>query len=56
MGGLIFFIGSYMYLKPTQPSELADEIAILFTIGGVFFFIPPFYLIKIYFWEKYTSK
>jgi hypothetical protein len=56
MGGLIYFVGSYIYLKPIQPSELAVEIAILFTLGGVFFFIPPFYLVKIYFWEKYKNN
>jgi len=56
IGGLIFFVASYIYLKPTQPSELAVEIAIMFTIGGIFFFVPPFYLIKIYFYEKYKSK
>ena len=56
IGGLIFFVSSYIDLKPTQPSELAVEIAIFFTVGGIFFFIPPLYLLKIYFYEKYKSK
>ena len=56
LGGLIFIIGTYVFMQvPSRPSW-GYPGAWLFTIGSIFFLIPGLWVIKLYFFSDPNNE
>jgi hypothetical protein len=51
-GGLAYLVGTFVFEQLEDFPTLIIPSAWLYTIGGLFFFLPGVYIQKRYFWKK----
>lgn len=52
IGGLMYFIGTFVFKKTTEDPFLTNFAALIYSFGGLFFFTSALFIQKRYFWQK----
>lgn len=50
IGGLMYFIGTFVFKKTTEDPSLTNFAALIYSFGGLFFFTSALFIQKRYFW------